>query len=112
MKLDCRINKAVDKQDRKFQKKTQHQGGASRETICFYYKEEGHWKRNFLKYLEDKKNKSSSKGIKVIQVNVIDILLSKNYMSWLFDTGLVANICNMMQGLRNVQKLSRNEVVM
>ena len=89
-----------------------NKGGASCETICFYCKEKGHWKRNCLKYLVNKKNTSSGKGIKVIQVNVIDILLSKNYMSWLFDTGLVANICNMMQGLRNDLKLRRNEVVM
>ena len=66
----------------------------------FLLQEKGHWKRICLKYLADKKNASSSKGIKVIQVNVIDIQLTENSKSWVFDTGSVANICNMMQGLR------------
>ena len=56
-------------------------GGASHETTCFYCKEKGHWKINCLKYLADKKNSSSGKGIKVIQVNVIDILLAENSKS-------------------------------
>ena len=66
------------------------------------------------KYLADKKkNGSSGKGIKVIQVNVIDILLASNTCkSWVFDTGSVAHICNTMQGLQKVRKLERNEVVM
>ena len=41
--------------------------GASKETECFYCKLKGHWKRNCKKYLADKKNGSSGKGIKVIQ---------------------------------------------
>ena len=44
-----------------------NKGGASCETICFYCIEKGHCKRNCLKYLADKKNGSSGKGIKVIQ---------------------------------------------
>ena len=63
-----------------------NRGGASRETICFYCKEKGHWKRKCLKYLADKKKTSASKGIKVIQVNVIDILLTQNSKSWAFNT--------------------------
>ena len=86
--------------------------GASHETICFYCKERGHWKRNCAKYLADKKNSSSGKGIKVIQVNVIDVLLAENSKSWVFDTRSVAHICNTIQGLRKFHKLNRNEVVM
>ena len=60
-----------------------------------------------MKYLADKKKSSSGKGIKVIQVNVIDILLAENSKSWLFDTGSVAHICNTRHGLRRVRKLNR-----
>jgi hypothetical protein len=76
-------------------------GGATTKTECFYCKAKEHWKRNCKKYLADKKkNGSSSKGIKVIQINVIDILLASNTcMSWVFNTGSVAHICNTMQGL-------------
>ena len=103
------------KQSNSFKRKRntkRNKGGASHETICFYYKEKGHWKRNCAKYLADKKNSSSGKGIKVIQVNVIDVLLAKNSKAWVFDTGSVAHICNSMQGLRKIHKLNRNEVVM
>ena len=65
-----------------------------------------------MKYLADKKNLSSGKGIKVIQVNVIDILLAKNSKSWVFDTRSVAHICNTSQGLRKIRKLGKNDVVM
>ena len=49
---------------------------------------------------------------KVIQVNVIDILIAENTKSWVFDTRSVADICNMMEGLQKIHKMSRNEVVM
>ena len=32
--------------------------------------------------------------------------------SWVFDTGSVANICNTMQGLRDIRNLNKNEVNM
>jgi hypothetical protein len=89
-----------------------NKGGASCETICFYYREKGLWKRNCLKYLADKKNSSSGKGIKVIQVNFIDILLAEKFKSWVFNTGSVAHIRNTMQGPWKIHKLRRNEVVM
>ena len=88
-------------------------GRAKKETECFYCKGPGHWKRNCKKYLVDKKSGLSGKGITVIHVNVIDVLLaSKNSKSWVFDTGLVAHICNSMQGLQRMCKLAKNEVVM
>ena len=43
-----------------------NKGGASKETECFYCKQKGHWKRNNKKYLADKKNGSSGKGIIII----------------------------------------------
>jgi hypothetical protein len=44
-----------------------NKGGATKETECFYCKQKDHWKCNYKKYLADKKNGSSGKGIKVIQ---------------------------------------------
>ena len=44
-------------------KTKRNKGGASCKTICFYCIEKGHCKRNCLKYLADKKNGSSDKGI-------------------------------------------------
>ena len=74
-----------------------NKGGASKETKCFYCKQKGNLKRKWKKYLADKKNGSSGKGIKVIQVNVIDILLANNsYKSWVFDNGSVDHIYNIM----------------
>ena len=36
---------------------------------CFYCDKIGHWKRNFPKYLNDKKTSASTSGIYVIEVN-------------------------------------------
>ena len=42
-------------------------GEAKKETGCLYCMSSGHWKRNFKKYLADKKKTGSSgKGITII----------------------------------------------
>ena len=40
-------------------------------TECFYYKGNGHWKRNYPKYLVDKKDGKVNKGI--LDIHVIDV---------------------------------------
>ena len=62
-------------------------------TECFYCKGNGHWKRNYPKYLVDKKDGKVNKGI--FDIHVIDVYLtSARSSTWVFDTGSVANICN------------------
>ena len=68
--------------------------GPKPETECFYYKGTGHWKRNCPKYLADKKDAKVNKGI--CDIHVIDVYLTNARSStWVFDTGSVANICNL-----------------
>jgi hypothetical protein len=57
-------------------------------------KEEGHWKRNCPKYLEDKKAvKIAAKDKGICDIHVIDICLkSARSNTWVFDTGSVAHI--------------------
>src|SRR3954465_13415014 len=84
--------------------------GPKPDTECFYCKDKGHWKRNCLKYLADKKA-GTIKGI--FDIHVIDVFLTSPRCSdWVFDTGSVANICNSKQELRNRWRLSRDEVTM
>src|SRR3954469_19205376 len=67
--------------------------GPDVETICFYCKENGHWKRNCNKWLDIKgKSSGSTPSTGTLVVYVID-----NYLA---DTGLVVHICNSMQGLK------------
>ena len=67
--------------------------GPKLETECFYFKVSGHWKRNRPKYLADKKDGKVNKGI--FDIHVIDVYLTNARSStWVFDTGLVAHICN------------------
>ena len=47
--------------------------GPKPETECFYYKGTGHWKRNYPKYLADKKD-DKMKGI--FDIHVIDVYLT------------------------------------
>jgi hypothetical protein len=81
---------------------------------CFYCKGDGHWKRNFPKYLEDKKaNKIVAREKGIFDIHIIDIYLTSAHSNtWVFDTGSVANICNSQQDLRNKRYLERNKVMM
>ena len=64
------------------------------ETECFYYKGNGHWKRNYPKYLVDKKDGKVNKCI--FDIHVIDVYLTNSRSSaWVFDTGSVATISNL-----------------
>ena len=49
--------------------------GPKLETGCFYCKGTGHWKRNFPKYLADKKDGKVNKGI--FDIHVIDVYLTQ-----------------------------------
>ena len=52
-----------------------------------------------------------NKGI--FDLHVIDVFLTNARSSaWVFDTGLVAHICNSKQGLRIKQRLAKDEVTM
>jgi hypothetical protein len=81
---------------------------------CFYCKGGGHWKRNFPKYLEDKKaDKVVAKDKGIFHIHVIDIYLtSARSNTWVFNTGFVGNICNSQQDMRNKRHLGRNEVTL
>ena len=60
--------------------------GPKAKTECFYCKQTGHWKRNYPKYLADKKDGKVNKGI--CDIHVIDVYLtSTRSNSWVFDTG-------------------------
>ena len=67
--------------------------GPKPETECYYCKETGHSKRNYPKYLADKKAANAKQGI--FDIHVIDVYLTSSHSSaWVFDTGSVAHICN------------------
>ena len=84
--------------------------GPKPETKCFYCKGTGHRKRNCPKYLVDKKD-GKVKGI--FDIHVIDVYLNNARSSaWVFDTGSVAHICNLKQGLRIKRRLAKDEVTM
>src|SRR3954462_2177851 len=62
------------------------------------------------KYLADKKA-DNTKGI--CDIHVTDVYLTSARSScWVFDTGVVAHICNSKQELRNKRRLAKDEVTM
>ena len=80
------------------------------ETECFYYEGNGHWKRNYPKYLADKKD-GKVKGI--FDIHVIDVYFTSVHSNHrVFDTGSVAKISNSKQELQNEQILVKSEVTM
>jgi hypothetical protein len=81
-------------------------------TVCFYCKEEGHWKRNCTKHQDDKaKSGSGTSNSGTLVVHVIDLYLSDSPSNtWVYDTGSVVHICNSMQGLVRHRSVKRGEV--
>jgi hypothetical protein len=51
--------------------KKKPKAGPKSDTECFYCKGVGHWKHNYPKYLEDKKNRKVNKGI--YDIHIIDV---------------------------------------
>ena len=49
------------------------------ETECFYYKGNGHWKRNYPKYFADKKDGKVNKSI--YYIHVIDVYFTSVHSS-------------------------------
>ena len=69
-------------------------------TECLYCKGNGHWKRNYPKYLADKKDGKVNKGI--FDIHVIDVYLTSAPSSpWVFDNCSVAKISKSKQELQS-----------
>ena len=80
------------------------------ETECFYYKGNGHWKRNYPKYLADKKD---GKVNGIFDIHVIDVYFTSVHSNpRVFDISSVAKISNSKQELQNKQRLDEDEVTM
>ena len=80
------------------------------ETECFYYKGNGHWKWNYLRYLADKKDGKVNKSI--FDIHAIDVYFTSVYSNPLvFDTGSVAKSSNSKWELQNKQRLVTGEVM-
>ena len=61
---------------------------------CFYCKGTGHWKRNYPKYLVDKKDGKVNRSL--YDIHVIDVYFTSVHSSpWVFDTGSVPMISNL-----------------
>ena len=85
--------------------------GPKLETMYFYCRGTGHWKRNCPKYLVDKKDGKVNKDI--FDIHVIDVYFTSVRSSpWVFDTVLVAKISNSKHELQNEQRLVKGEVTM
>ena len=81
------------------------------ETECFYCKGNDHCKRNYPKYLADKKDGKVNKSI--FDIHVIDVCFTSVHSNpRVFDTGSVAMISNLKQELQNEQRLAEGKVTM
>ena len=85
--------------------------GPKPETECFYCNGNGHWKRNYPRYLADKKDGKVNKGI--FDIHVIDVYFTSVYSNpSVFDTSSVAKSSNPKRELQNKQRLVEVEVTM
>ena len=85
--------------------------GPKPETKCFYCKGTGHWKRNYPKWLADKKD--GKVNISIFDIHVIYVYFTSVYSNpSVFDTGSVAKSSNLKWELQNKQRLVKGEVMM
>ena len=85
--------------------------GPKPETKCFYCKGPGHWKRNYPKYLADKKDGKVNKAI--FDIHVIDVYFTSVYSNpSVFDTGSVAKSSNSKREMQNEHRLVKGKVTM
>ena len=85
--------------------------GPKPETKCFYCKGTGHWKRNYPKWLADKKD--GKVNISIFDIHVIDVYFTSVYSNpSVFDTSSVAKSSKSKRELHNKQKLVEGEVTM
>ena len=83
--------------------------GPKPKTKCFYCKGTGHWKRNYPKWLADKKD--GKVNISIFDIHVIDVYFTSVYSNpSVFDTSSVAKISNSKRELQNKQRLVKGEV--
>ena len=88
-----------------------HKARPKPKTECFNCKGNGHCKRNYPKYLAEKKDGKVNKSI--YDIHVIDVYFTSVHSSpWVFDTGSVTMISNLKQELQNEQRLVEGEVTM
>ena len=81
------------------------------ETECFYYKGIGHWKRNYPKWLADKKD--GKVNISIFDIHVIDVYFTSVYSNpSVIDTDSVAKSSNSKRELQNEHRLVKGEVTM
>ena len=85
--------------------------GPKPETKCFYCKGTGHWKRNYPKYLVNKKDSKVNKGI--LDIHVIDVYLLVFIATpqYLILVQLLKS-SNSKRELQNKQRLVKGEVTM
>ena len=76
----------------------------------FHCHAEGHWRRNYPKYLKSlktKKDDKPSEGMLIIESN----LMISSTSSWILDSSSSAHICTSMQGLRKSKRLRKGDMI-
>jgi hypothetical protein len=90
--------------------KIKDKSGPSPDEECFHCHKNGHWFKNYKKYLEEQKKKkgseTSTSGINVIEIN---IAISSSD-SWVFDTRSMIHTCKSLQGLSLTRRFAKGEL--
>ncbi|GKC23202.1 hypothetical protein Tco_1025352 [Tanacetum coccineum] len=83
----------------------------AKDSICHYYKEVGHWRRNYPSHhaeLKKRKNASMASTSGIFTIELYDFPNN----TWVYDTGCRTHICNTSQGLRESRKLKHGALSM
>ena len=103
-KVENKVRKPVFKKNVKLLKLKDVKGK------CFHCHKQGHWKRNFPKYLEGLKAKKDQGNVPLHFIHVLEL----NYVdnsddSWIIDSGATNHVCYSLQLLTKARKLRAKE---
>ena len=77
---------------------------------CFHYNQDGHWKRNCKKYLDElKQNKKQGKSNLLVRETC---LVENDFSSWIIDSGASNHVCvslKMLDSSRDLKKSFHDE---
>ena len=95
---------------KKFQKKQRKVVESKPKGKCFHYIQDGHWKRNCKKYLDELKQKKKQGKLDLLVVETC--LVESDFSSWIVNLGASNHVCISLKMLDSARDLEEGAFTM